>query len=118
MDYTAEELCEILHAEPGHNNCLPSLAHQLIAAKLNILNGADDSCIKNTIAQADVLIGDLNVLTDTLSCNLVQYVTELTNYNEGNTECAAHCGQETTQVVREPNGCEVTSPTATPTPTP
>jgi hypothetical protein len=113
VDYSADDLCQAFQRTPGHNNCLPSLAHQLIGAKLNILNGADDSCIKETIAEADALIGNLNILTDSLSCNLVQYVTELTDYNEGK-KCVAHCGEETPQAPREPNGCEIITPTPTP----
>jgi hypothetical protein len=35
------------------------LAHQLIAAELNIANGADPSCIQQTIDEANALIGDL-----------------------------------------------------------
>jgi len=37
------------------------LAHQLIAAKLNSANGADASCIEQTLSDADALIGDLLV---------------------------------------------------------
>jgi hypothetical protein len=40
-------------------NGLLILAHQLIAAKLNIAAGADPSCIQDAIAEADALIGDL-----------------------------------------------------------
>jgi hypothetical protein len=35
------------------------LAKQEIAAKLNIANGADGSCIQQTLADADALIGNL-----------------------------------------------------------
>jgi len=51
-------LLDILH-EPVRGNGLLILAHQLIAAKLNIAAGADPSCIEGTIAEADALIGDL-----------------------------------------------------------
>jgi hypothetical protein len=36
-------------------NGLISLAHQLIAAKLNIANGSDGSAVATSIAQADAL---------------------------------------------------------------
>jgi hypothetical protein len=58
VTYTQEQLLAILH-EPVRGNGLLILAHQLIAAKLNIAAGADPSCIQDAIAQADALIGDL-----------------------------------------------------------
>ena len=58
VTYTQEQLLDILH-EPVRGNGLLILAHQLIAAKLNIAAGADPSCIQETIAAADALIGDL-----------------------------------------------------------
>jgi hypothetical protein len=47
--------------EPVRGNGLLIIAHQLIPAKLNIANGADPSCIQQTIAEADALIGELVV---------------------------------------------------------
>jgi len=58
VTYTEEQLLAILH-EPVRGNGLLILAHQLIAAKLNIAAGADPSCIQDAIAAADALIGDL-----------------------------------------------------------
>jgi hypothetical protein len=58
--YDNEQLRSILH-EAVRGNGLVLLAHQLIAAKLNIVNGADASCIEQTLADADALIGDLLV---------------------------------------------------------
>jgi hypothetical protein len=58
VTYTQQQLLDILH-QPVRGNGLLILAHQLIAAKLNIAAGADPSCIQDTIAQADALIGDL-----------------------------------------------------------
>ena len=58
VTYTQQQLLDILH-EPVRGNGLLILAHQLIAAKLNIASGADPSCIEGTIAEADALIGDL-----------------------------------------------------------
>src|SRR5207244_3277244 len=106
VTYTQDELLSIMH-EPVHGNGLVSLAHHLITAKLNVANGADPSCIQQTIADADALIGDLvvppvgdgylaprdvNALADTLD-----------QYNEGFL-CAP--------------SCEETSPSPPPTPTP
>jgi len=47
--------------QPVRGNGLVLLAYQLIAAKLNIANGADGSCIEQTLANADAFIGDLLV---------------------------------------------------------
>jgi len=58
--YTDLELLSIFNASVGGNGLI-SLAHQLIAAKLNVANGADDSAIAATIAAADALIGALVV---------------------------------------------------------
>src|SRR6476660_1805557 len=58
VTYTQQQLLDILH-QPVRGNGLLILAHQLIAAKLNIAAGADPSCIQETIAEADALIGDL-----------------------------------------------------------
>jgi hypothetical protein len=58
--YDKEQLLSILR-QPVRGNGLVLLAHQLIAAKLNIVNGADGSCIEQTLADADALIGNLVV---------------------------------------------------------
>jgi N-acetylneuraminic acid mutarotase len=60
VTYDQQQLLDILH-EPVRGNGLLILAHQEIAAKLNIANGADGSCIQQTLADADALIGDLVV---------------------------------------------------------
>ena len=58
VSYTAAELLAILN-QPAQGNKLVILAHQLIAAKLNLANGADPSAAAATIAAADALIGGL-----------------------------------------------------------
>ena len=58
VNYTAAQLCAILN-QPTAGNGLVSLAHQLIAAKLNIANGADGSAVNATISAADAQIGAL-----------------------------------------------------------
>lgn len=60
VSYTAAELEDIFRVSVVGNG-LVSLAHQLIAAKLNVENGADDSAIATTIVAADNLIGALVV---------------------------------------------------------
>ncbi|HEX3128146.1 MAG TPA: hypothetical protein VH394_12520 [Thermoanaerobaculia bacterium] len=58
--YTDLQLQSIFDQSAAGNG-LVSLAHQLIAAKLNIASGADDSSIAGAIASADALIGGLMV---------------------------------------------------------
>lgn len=55
VNYTATELCSILQT-PANGNGLLILAHQLIAAKLNVANGADPTDILAFIGAADALI--------------------------------------------------------------
>ena len=56
VTYSQADLLLILN-EPVGGNGLISLAHQLIAAKLNVEKGADDTNVAATIAAADTLIG-------------------------------------------------------------
>src|SRR5262249_30025870 len=60
VNYTQAQLLLIFN-QPANGNGLISLAHQLIAAKLNIAAGADPTPIQATIAAADVQIGNLIV---------------------------------------------------------
>lgn len=53
--YSKAELLQIF-AQPVKGNGLVNLAHQLIAAKLNIANGADGAALGSAIADADALI--------------------------------------------------------------
>ncbi len=93
--YTDSKLCTILNTPAGGNGLI-ALAHQLIAAKLNMLNGADvPTKVEEAIYAADVLIGDLvipPVGTGSLKPNVTGDLTEeLANYNEGATG-PGHCG--------------------------
>ncbi|MEP7027484.1 MAG: hypothetical protein ABI960_02705 [Candidatus Eisenbacteria bacterium] len=58
VTYNQAQLLSILN-EPSGGNGLIILAHQLIAAKLNLANGASPSFISPTIAAADAQIGSL-----------------------------------------------------------
>ena len=103
VTYDQQQLLDILH-QPVRGNGLVSLAHHLIAAKLNIAAGADPSCVEETIAEADALIGDLVVPPvgdGYLAPRDVEAIKDiLEDYNEGRL-CAPSC---------EPNP----EPTATP----
>ena len=106
VTYTQEQLLSILH-QPVRGNGLVLLAHQLIAAKLNVANGADASCIQQTIADADALIGNLVVPPVGDGYLRPRDVSDLAStlgeYNEGRL-CAPSCDEH------HP------SPTVTPTP--
>jgi hypothetical protein len=58
--YTQAQLLQILNKSVGGNG-LVSLAHQLIATKLNCNGGSDPSAVSAAIASADALIGSLVV---------------------------------------------------------
>jgi len=79
--YSSTQLVEILKT-PVATDGLMILAHQLIAAKLNIAFGAPSSSIANAIAAADALIGNLIVGVDTLpSSQTSDLATELDRFN-------------------------------------
>jgi hypothetical protein len=93
VTYSDLDLQAILET-PAEGNGLVALAHQLIAAKLNIFNGTDDASIASTVAAADKAIGDLVVppggkgyLELPATWSLTQ---ALTGYNEG-ASGPAHC---------------------------
>ena len=86
VTYSAADLLSILN-QPAGGNGLLILAHQLIAAKLSILNGADGSAVAADIASADALIGGLvcpPVGSGSLpSSSVTAIATDLDNYNNG-----------------------------------
>jgi hypothetical protein len=93
VTYTAEQLLAILNTSASGNGLI-ALAHQLIAAKLNVANGADPTDADAAIAAADALIGGLVIppvgsgsLPNSATGSLI---TSLTNYNEG-TSGPGHC---------------------------
>jgi hypothetical protein len=99
VSYTPQQLLDIFN-KPAAGNGLIALAHQLIAAKINIANGADTNIdafgnITTYINQADALIGGL-VIPPVGSGNLASSQTStltsmLSNYNEGSIG-PGHCG--------------------------
>jgi hypothetical protein len=86
VSYTDLELQSIFDT-PAAGNGLIALAHQLIAAKLNVANGADDSDVASAIAAADALIGGLVVPpvgAGSLSSSATSSLTgTLASFNEG-----------------------------------
>jgi len=79
---------------PAQGNGLVILAHQLIAAKLNIANGADPSAVQQALTDADNMIGASVVPpigNGYLPAEQTGDLTEtLTEYNEG-TIGPGHC---------------------------
>ena len=93
VSYTDAQLSAIFD-EPVSGNGLISLAHQLIAAKLNIANGASATDVQDDIDAADALIDGLVVppvgsghLDPSTTSSLVD---ALTDFNEGTTG-PGHC---------------------------
>jgi len=91
--YTAEQLLSILNMQ-AQGNALLILAHQLIAAKLNVAAGADPTAVSTAISEADALIGSRMVGTDVIRTKdgqaLVNVATTLDQYNNGATG-PGHC---------------------------
>ena len=80
-------MCAILNTSPGGNGLI-ILAHQLIAAKLNVANGATSI---SAIADADALIGSLVVGSAYLAASETSVVAlTLDNYNNG-ADIIPHC---------------------------
>ena len=96
VSYTDAELQLIFDTAPGGNGLI-SLAHQLIAAKLNVVNGADDTDVAAAITAADALIGSLVVPpigSGSLAPGATSALTgELDDYNTGVTG-PGHCEDE------------------------
>lgn len=91
--YSQGKLSSILD-QPPKGNGLVSLAHQLIAAKLNIASGASAAAISSTVASADALIGSLLVPPagngSLAPADTGTLTSALASYNEGTTG-PGHC---------------------------
>jgi hypothetical protein len=86
VNYNPQQLLDIFNTQAGGNGLI-ALAHQLIAAKLNVPNGADPTALGTAIADADALIGGLQVPpvgSGYLAPGVTSSLTSLlTSYNEG-----------------------------------
>jgi cysteine-rich repeat protein len=91
--YTQAEALAVL-GRSVQGNGLVSLAHQLIAAKLNVASGATNA-VSSEIAQADALIGAKVVPpvgTDSVAASTTSALAQaLDDYNTGKTG-PGHCG--------------------------
>ena len=89
--YSYIQIQQILTSELTTSPKFGKLIKQLIAAKLNLLNGANGDCITTTVSSADTLIGSTvygKEPTDISSTNLnledINAITEkLTQFNNG-----------------------------------
>jgi len=98
VSYNKQQLLSILNT-PAQGNGLIILAHQLIAAKLNIAQGADPSPISSVVTDADALIG--NKVCPPIGGGFLQPsavdadAQALDSYNNGQTS-VPHCGSTPT----------------------
>jgi hypothetical protein len=107
VGYTKEQLIQIL-STPPRGDATYILAHQLIAAKLNVMTGADSSGIATTIANADAWLASVGGLgkwpTGADRQTGIAYASQLDAFNNG-LSGVPHCEG-------------VPTPTPTPTPPP
>jgi hypothetical protein len=94
---TAAQAVDILAYQNDASNGINKLMGQLLAAKLNITNGADGSAISSTISAADLFLAvygsaDWNSLTRAQKNQVLAWVVALDNYNNGLTG-PGHCSQ-------------------------
>jgi hypothetical protein len=96
VTYTQSQLLSILN-QPVKGNGLVSLAHQLIAVKLNVASGASSSAISSAISAADALIGGLVVPPvgggSLAPGSVSSLVSQLDAFNNGFTG-PGHCGNQ------------------------
>jgi hypothetical protein len=96
VSYSETQLLQIFNLSPVGDGYI-SLAHQLIAAKLNLVRGAvATSDVSTAVSQADTLIGEINLLTShtVLDPATSDPLTQLLDdFNSGLVPGAAsHCG--------------------------
>jgi len=79
-------------------NAWVQLARQYIAAQMNVVSGADDSCIASAIADAKALLAKDRMIKpkDSDRAAAINLIDMLTMYNEGDLSCADHCDDDGT----------------------
>jgi hypothetical protein len=86
VHYTAEQLCVILKTQGSADDGLFALAHQIIAARLNIATGADPTDAQAALDAADLLNQRSSDWCRYYSFEPNQWLTNvLRAYNEGET---------------------------------
>jgi hypothetical protein len=113
VNYTDLQACSIFN-EAAAGNGLIALAHQLMAAKLNIANGADGTCVSAAINAADALIG--NLVVPPVGAGFLSpastgaLINTLASYNEGSL-CTGHCASANIIQKMMANQMRTTTPT-------
>ena len=93
VHYTADQLCAIFHTSPRADDGLPALSHEIIAARLNIANGADPTDAQAALDAADLIINGKVIGVDAIPpSETISLTNTLRNYNEGETGPGA-CGE-------------------------
>jgi hypothetical protein len=86
VQYTADQLCAIFHTTGVGDDGLPALAHQVIAARLNIASGADPTAAQAALDAADMLVNGKVIGVDSIPMSQTSPLTNtLRDYNEGKT---------------------------------
>ena len=84
VHYTADQLCAIFRIPGVGDDGLPALAHQIIAARLNIASGADPAAAQAALDAADLLINGKVIGVDSIPTSQTSSLTViLRDYNEG-----------------------------------
>jgi len=115
VSYSDAQLCSIFN-QPAGGNGLIALAHQLIAAKLNLANGSGCAAVATFISQADALIGNRVVPpvgADSLTPAQTSTLTmSLDAFNNGNLSgCPLHCNSLRIQIKSQEASGELRSST-------
>lgn len=121
ITYTQEELLDILNT-PVRGDASYNLMHQLIAAQLNIAQGADDATLAEIITNADDWLYDNPLGSDPSGADRaagIQYAGAFDSYNNGRTG-PGHCDDDnqapaTTEATAEPADEGTPYPTDEPT---
>jgi len=130
VSHTAADALAILQRAP-QGDATYCLAHQLIAAKLNQLNGADSAAISATVEAADAWLAQFPLGSDPANPDRkagVRLAEDLDDYNSGAIG-PGHCSDDaavdepvcpvcTPTPSVSPTPTTATTPTPTPTPTP
>jgi hypothetical protein len=93
VNYTKAQLLQILN-QAANGNKLVILAHQLIAAKLNLASGASPAAVATTIANADAIIGNkvcppigAGALTNNPATSYANLLDDFNNGLLGSSDC-------------------------------
>jgi hypothetical protein len=116
--FTEDQAIDLLRTPPRGGDASIILAHQLIAAKLNLAQGADGSSVAMTIADADALLTAHPVGSKPGGADRDQMValsSTLDDFNSGKIG-PGHCGEPGPSPSPSPSPEPSPSPSSTPDP--